>query len=285
MVYVWAGLAAAALLAGLFALLLYRRWASGHTRRRIVAAISVVLCLAVILASMGLAIMELARYQRSADQYRHIQQAAAGSESIPADSTGGTDSSGPPIDFDALRTINPDVAGWLVCGGTEINYPVAQGADNSRYLDTLFDGSKGKAGCLFVDFENDAGFSGQNTVVYGHNLLDGSMLSGIVRYGEQGYFDAHPTMTLHTPEGSYTVELFAGYTAPPTNHALAPDSPWALSWPDEAGFAAWLEKAQGRSNFDSGVRVSSSDRVLTLSTCADGGRNRFVLHGRLAPIG
>ncbi|MDL2293304.1 class B sortase, partial [Ruminococcaceae bacterium OttesenSCG-928-D13] len=165
----------------------------------------------------------------------------------------------PPVEFNALGAINPDISGWLVCEGTEINYPVVQGTDNAKYLTTLFDGGSGKAGCLFVDFENSPDFSDKNTVIYGHNLLDGSMLSSIIRYGESGYFELYPTMTLHTPEGSYTMELFAGYPAPPTSNALAPDSPWALEWADEAAFVAWLEKAQARSVFDSDVEVSASD--------------------------
>ena len=107
------------------------------------------------------------------------------------------------------------------------------------------------------------------------------MLSGIVQYENQGYYDTYPTIRLYTPGGSHTVELFAGYATPPTNHALSSDSPWALGWEETAGFEAWLEQAQARSVFDSEVMVTPGDRVLTLSTCTNGGKDRFVLHGKL----
>jgi SrtB family sortase len=276
MALVWAGLMAASLLAGVVALLLYRRWAGKHTRRRTVAAISVLLCLLLGLAGGGMVARELLQYQRDAGAYADLQRAALpggeGAESVVAPDSLTTALA---VDFDALAAINPDIAGWLECEGTAINYPVVQGQDNSRYLNTLFDGSKGKAGCLFIDYENSPGLQDQNTVIYGHNLLDGSMLSGIVQYGQQGYFDTHPAIRLHTPEGSYTVELFAGYTARVT------DSAWMLAWEDAAGFTGWLETVRGKSAFESEVVVDADDRVLTLSTCTNGGKDRFVLHGRL----
>lgn len=278
MVLVWAGLIAAALLAGLAALLLYRRWANGTTRRRTVAAISVVLCLALVLAGAGLVLNEYLHYKKGADSYAGIQLAATEGGDYPnSGSRTPAERAAQAVDFDALRAMNPEVAGWLVCEGTELNYPIVQSTDNTKYLDTFFDGSKGKAGCLFVDYENSPGFRDKNTVVYGHNLLDGSMLSGVLHYRQHGYYDTYPAMTLHTLEGSHTVELFAGYTA------RTSDDAWLLSWADDAAFSVWLEHVQGRSAFESDVVVSPGDRVLTLSTCTGNGRDRFVLHGRLVP--
>ena len=52
-------------------------------------------------------------------------------------------------------------------------------------------------------------FSDNNTIIYGHNMRDGSMFSTLVEYKAQAYYDEHPEMYLVTPEGGYVVEVFS----------------------------------------------------------------------------
>lgn len=188
----------------------------------------------------------------------------------------------PSVDFDALREVNPDIVGWLFLEDTPINYPVAQGENNSRYLNHLYDGSRGKAGTPFLDYENSPDFTGRNSIVYGHNLLDGSMFSCLKEYAQQTYYDAHPYMLLLTPDGALRMEVFAAFTASP-DETGGDASPWRLSWETDDEFAAWLEQAVGRSVIEADIAPTSEDRVLTLSTCTSRGRDRFIVMGRLIP--
>ncbi len=186
----------------------------------------------------------------------------------------------PSVDFGALREINPDIAGWLILEDSPINYPIARGPDNAKYLKRLYTGERGKAGTPFLDCENNPDFSDRNSIIYGHNLLDGSMFSCLQFYSEQDYFDAHPSMLLLTPGGSYRVEVFAAFEASP-KEAGADTSPWRMDWDTDAEFADWLAQAKGRSAVQTGVTPTSEDKVLTLSTCIHSGRDRFVVMGRL----
>ena len=111
------------------------------------------------------------------------------------------------MDFESLLAQGPDVKAWLELPGTVIQYPVAQGEDNSYYLKHLYDGTANKVGCLFIDYENAEDFSDNNTIIYGHNMRDGSMFSALVEYKAQAYYDEHPEMYLVTPEGGYVVEV------------------------------------------------------------------------------
>ena len=191
-------------------------------------------------------------------------------------------SSLPTVDFNALREINPDITGWLFSEGTTVSYPIAQSGDNSYYLNHLYDGSRGKAGTPFLDYENSADFSDLNSIVYGHNLLAGTMYSQLIRYKDQAYFDAHPTLLLLTPDGSYIVEIFAAFTASP-NESGADTSPWRQAFDTDDGFSAWLSHSAGRSVIETAVEPEEADRILTLSTCTNSGRDRFLVMGRLVP--
>ena len=185
----------------------------------------------------------------------------------------------PEVDFSALREINPDVVAWLILEGTSINYPVVQGADNIFYLNHMFDGTQNSVGTLFVDSFNTPGFANRNTVIYGHNMRDGSMFSYLIGYQSQAFFEEHPKMLLLTPDRNYLIELFAGYTVDVTADS------WRVSFADSHDFEGWISEAKRQSDFTSDVAINPSDRVVTLSTCSYAFDNaRYVVVGRLVPI-
>jgi sortase B len=113
------------------------------------------------------------------------------------------------VNWDALKTINPDIAGWIMIPGTRINYPVVQASDNDFYLHHLSDKTPSDTGAIFLDSDNDPAITGWNNIIYGHNLLDGSMFASLKSYSEQGFFDEHRTVLLATPERGYRLEVVA----------------------------------------------------------------------------
>jgi len=189
----------------------------------------------------------------------------------------------PSVDFDALLETGPDIIGWLTLPDSAINYPVTQTDDNEYYLHHLYDGTYNKVGCLFADYENAADFSDRNTIIYGHNMRDGSMFAALNEYAEQSYYDTHKQMYLVTPEGGYVVELFAAFTAKPAESGND-TSPWRLEWKDDGDYTTWLTAMKERSVVESDVTVTCSDKVLTLSTCTPGGAQRFIVMGKLVEV-
>lgn len=111
-----------------------------------------------------------------------------------------------------LKMQNEHFAFHLFCPDTAINYPVVQGEDNAYYLGHLFGGEENAAGCLFVDYLCDQDFSSDNTIVYGHNMKNGSMFATLLAYKDETFYKAHPTMQLQTADAVYLIELIAGYS-------------------------------------------------------------------------
>ena len=293
-IFLYGGLLALAVIGGgVFTVCRYRKGKSRKISPKAKAAnIAVItLCAALALGSGFLIVRDLGQYAESAGtydglaEYVEIPEQISEPEEMGAEETGREDSSVvlPVVDFEALRENGPDIIGWLNLPDTAINYPVTQADDNEYYLHHLYDGTYNKVGCLFADYENQADFSDRNTIIYGHNMRDGSMFAALNEYGEQGYYDGHPQMYLVTPGGGYTMEIFTTFVAEP-GESGSDTSPWRLSWKDDGDYTTWLSEMAGRSVIETDVTVTSSDKVLTLSTCTPGGKSRFIVIGKLAAV-
>ena len=182
------------------------------------------------------------------------------------------------VDFEALRAVNADVAGWIYCEGTAINYPLLQGPDNDYYLHRSYDGSRNAAGSIFVEELNRPVFADANTILYGHNMRDGSMFAALQNWADQSFYEAHPVLWLLTPERDYRVELLAGYTTSADSETY---SIFAEPGPE---LDAYLTAALGRSDFRAAVSPAPGARWVLLSTCTYLFESaRYVLHGMLCP--
>lgn len=182
------------------------------------------------------------------------------------------------VNFTKLQKKNKDVCAWLWCGGTVINYPVVKSKDNKDYLYQLLDGTSNKSGTLFIDCCNSADFTDENTVIYGHNMKNGSMFGTFTRYKNQSYYDENPVMYLFTPDGEYKIELFAGYVT--GDESAIYDVPMTVKEKNKI-----VEKAKKNSTFSSKTEVGEDDKIITLSTCSyDFEGARYVLLGKLLKV-
>ena len=294
-IFLYVGLLALAVIGGgLFAAVYFKKGKySRNTPKRKAVGIAVVsLCGLLALGSGFLMVRDLNQYSESAGAYEDIASHVELPEQTetPEDDNVETEPAVedpsvvlPTVDFDALRENGPDIIGWLTLPDTAINYPVTQADDNEYYLYHLYDGTDNKTGCLFADYENQEDFSDRNTIIYGHNMRDGSMFAALNEYDEQSYFDGHPQMYLVTPGGGYIVEIFTAFVAKPSESG-SDTSPWRLSFKDDGAYTTWLSEMAGRSVIETDVTVTSSDKVLTLSTCTPGGASRFIVMGKLAAV-
>lgn len=179
-----------------------------------------------------------------------------------------------PVDFDGLLSLNKDIIGWLNVEALEISYPLAQGEDNDYYLHNTFQDTPNIAGCIFLDCENKKDFSDRNSIIYGHNMRNGSMFGKLKKFKEEGVFEKSPYFWIYTPEKIYKYEIFAchevGYTS----------KTYQLTFEDDDDFMEYIKEAFDNSVVKSNASVSTADKVVTLSTCTGNETTRFIVQGK-----
>ena len=106
------------------------------------------------------------------------------------------------INWDELLQRNKDVKAWIQIPNTNVNYPVLQGETNDTYIHSDIDHNELSAGSIFIASENEDPFNDFNTVIYGHNMKNGSMFNNIKSYTDQSFADGHPYVYIYLPDGT-----------------------------------------------------------------------------------
>jgi sortase B len=186
-----------------------------------------------------------------------------------------------PIDFAGLQAVNKDVYAWLTVAGTEIDYPLLQHPiDDTYYLNYRIDGSYGLPGCIYTESLNARDFSDQNTVIYGHNMKDGSQFAQLHKFRERGFFDDNREVVIYLPDRELHYQIFAAYIYD-DRHLL-----YSFNFADPRVYAKYLEaifdRDDNRSLVDKGIAVTADDRIITLATCiANEGDKRLLVQAVL----
>ena len=173
------------------------------------------------------------------------------------------------VDHDKLLDINDDYIGWLIIPGTDISYPVCYSQDHEKYLYTAFGGEDSREGTLFTDCRCRKDLTGWNTIIYGHNMKNGSMFGGLKNYLNEEYFRKYRTLFIYTPEKIHEYRIYAVYHTDKDSDTYQTDF-------DPMSFLLWTKKVREDSLFKTDQEPDIFDNMLTLSTCR-GGRRRLVV--------
>ena len=181
------------------------------------------------------------------------------------------------VNLAKLQSQNAEFIAWLQIPGTSVNYPVVQTSDTAFYLTHNFKRQKAKAGTLFSLPSTDYRTPGKNIVIYGHHLSHrpNAMFSPLLNYKQAGYGRKHSKVLLDSIFRSNTYRVFAV-----VNWDIDGDwMPMQTSFGSTEEFTAFVQEAQRRSLYDTGVLVPENAEILTLITCD---RSFGGMNGRLA---
>lgn len=169
------------------------------------------------------------------------------------------------VDFQKLLSINEEVVAWISIPALELEYPVTQGEDNEYYLHYTYNKEPNFAGSIFLNFRNHADFQDQNTILYGHNMLNGSM------FGSLKHLDVstHPKIIVYTPESVLEYEAVDNRII-----SVSEKEYYQTSFQGED----FLAVLQGLSPE---ISEADGERILTLSTCNGNSAQRRIVRCRL----
>ena len=174
------------------------------------------------------------------------------------------------IDWKSLRAINPDVVAWVKIPGTVVDYPIVQTKDNQYYLKRAFDGKKNSCGTIFMNAYNRMDFSDYNTVLYGHNMKNGSMFAVINKYKEDAFYEDHKEVWLFTPYWERKYQIISVHKATDASET------YTVEFGDR--YAEHVAKEASMSIYDTGNGYNVDLPMITLSTCTGNGLlDRMVL--------
>lgn len=178
----------------------------------------------------------------------------------------------------SLTTINPEIIAWINVPGTSVDYPIVLGDDNDKYLVNDFEDKYSRVGAIFMNYKNNGSFLEDNTIIFGHNFVGSSVMFSSLSKIDTETWQNEPSnriITVDTLFETLQYEIFSYYKSDIITDYLITNYSNTLQKFDE------FSKFKNRSEFDFGITIDNNSQIITLSTCADNGTKRFVVHAKL----
>lgn len=184
------------------------------------------------------------------------------------------------LDWEKLEKENDDIYAWIYIPNTKVDYPVLQhDTDDSYYLKYNIDGTKGYPGCIYTEKKNEKDFSDRNTVLYGHNMKNGTMFASLHKFEDNVFFEENKYIFIYTPQKTFVYEIFGAYEFS-DKHLL-----YNYDYETDEGFEEYLEEIKGIRGMNAhmrSVKLNTDSKIVTLCTCIKGKDNkRYLVQGVL----
>ena len=133
------------------------------------------------------------------------------------------------------------------------------------------------SGWIFSDYHNKFDNTDNNIVIFGHNTHDGSMFGTLKNTLSENWQKNEDNLkiVLVTEKNTYYYQVFSTYEINPEKYYIKTE----FKNIEEVG--EFINKVKARSNHNYNIKVKSSDKILTLSSCTSSGTKRVVLHAKL----
>lgn len=185
-----------------------------------------------------------------------------------------------PIDFDSLMAKNDEVYAWIVVPNTQINYPVLQSnSEDNFYLSHDINKRYSFPGAIYSQSCNSKDFTDRVTLLYGHNMANGSMFAGLHKYEDKTFFDENPYFYIYTPGHKLTYEV-ASALIYDDRHIMN-----SFDFTNDEVYQKFIDSLLSphsvNANVREGASVTINDKIVILSTCPNSGQGRYLVQGVL----
>lgn len=184
-----------------------------------------------------------------------------------------------PVDFKKLKKVNSDIYAWINIPNTPVDYPVLQNEKNEYYLNRNVDEKYSVYGSIFTEDYNNKDFSDFNTLIYGHNMKNGTMFGSLKKFRDTKFFEENRYINVYMENRILKYEIFAACTWD-NKHILA-SRDFSLA----ENRTVYLEEIMAVRDMNSRIKeditVTERDKIITLSTCMNNKNKRFIVSGVL----
>ena len=251
--------------------------------------ILIVLLSAVLIYSVTRIVMIQIEYQKADDIYEesrtehfHVSQDEAIPQPVESGETPEESKEYFPeayADIEDLLSVNPDIVGWIWIPNTNINFPLLRAADNLKYLSRSYNLQWTNSGSIFMDYRNSPDLTSDNTVIYGHNIKNGSMFGSLKEYSDADYLEKHPNIYIFTQNQIFKYKIFAAYKTESTSES------YTLDFSDSIGYDDYINYVTTSAGDSMLSAPTDETPLLMLSTCTSVRRTeRFVVNASLVAV-
>jgi sortase B len=180
------------------------------------------------------------------------------------------------VDEEKLKALNQDYAFYIVIPGTNIQYPVVQGDDNSHYLRYTYSNQENTAGSIALDYRTDRNtyLESFNTIISGHNRQDGTMFSDLANYKEESFRDQYPYVYIIMDGKEYVYEFYSFYAMEPV----------AVCYNPKTADDVYLDFTKENNTYTNDIDVTLEDHIITMYTCNEDSSMRYLCHAVLRAV-
>ncbi|MBR3601751.1 MAG: class B sortase [Lachnospiraceae bacterium] len=246
---------------------------------------TVLICSLVAVLCMGYVFFYYYLYERNSNEYEHLaslkEETVASDSQVHINYTKEEENKDLVVleKYKKIFSQNKSLIGWIKIDDTNIDYPVMQTVNNEYYLDHNYNQQYDKNGSIFLDKDCDITNPGCNMIIYGHHMKSGKMFGNLQLYSNREYYEKHPYIQFDTiyEEGRYQIMyVFRSRIYNEDEIVFKYYQFFEASTPEE--FDSHMNEMANLSLYDTGVRATYGDKLITLSTCDNSEQDgRFVV--------
>jgi len=274
---------------------------SEEKKRKLLKILLAVFIMGIIVCGVGLA-LKLLDYKRAADEYEElntlvtIEEKGPIKESISESAASGEDEVDTTVveaeqsmidismnmDYKALKEKNSDFVGWIYYEPLEISYPVVMDKGDSYYENYSFENVKTSSGAIFMDYLCKRDFTGFNSVIYGHNMRNGTMFGSLDKLlKDEEIIKQNPYFYVFREDETLMYKIVSVYYAAKSSKTYDLKLTWSFEEMKE--YVKYMDEVSTYRDEEFFRNDISEDTVIcTLSTCHGvNSNNRTVVHGIL----
>lgn len=247
----------------------YSEVVSKKPNKKIIWYVAIAVSAALLVAAIIMLCLQIFGGKENFDNYKNTSES---STALPVN----------PIDFDALHAENIDVCAWIKVDGTVIDYPVLQSAadaDDNFYLDHDMSGAQKRAGSIYIQKLNSKEFDDPNTLIYGHNMLNGTMFGQLKKFKNKDFFNENRNIYIYTPGHILKYEIVSAFVYD-DRHILN-----SFNFNIENECQAFFDECMNPTSLTKqvleGATLDTNDNIITLSTCTSNDSERYLVIGKL----